>query len=237
MCRAVARGELTLFLLPEAAIPGSGGVAAPPLAASKETTWVEFVVVWAHDGSPVAGLSLDVQLPGRAEAPNTTDADGRIRFDGIKSGVCRVSSSYVDRRASDCVNFAGRGELESSAGARDEKKGTPRPKAVALLQAHRVRRTDTLESLAASVGLTWQALARFNWGTDSPDGVNDHLRDDVGCWAKTEDGKNYVFSDFDDPGIVVLPRAWSVGGLPTADSHTLRVERLPPPLRFMTWSV
>jgi hypothetical protein len=85
--------------------------------------------------------------------------------------------------------------------------------------------------------MSWQELARFNWGTDDPREVNHHLRDDVGCWMKTADGANYVFSDFDDPGVVVLPRAWTVANLVTAEIHYLQVQRLPPPLRFLTWSI
>ena len=51
---------------------------------------------------------------------------------------------------------------------------------------------DTLESIAKSAGLTWQKLAKFNWGSDDPKEVNRNLSHYVGCSRKTKDKKNYL---------------------------------------------
>ena len=54
--------------------------------------------------------------------------------------------------------------------------------------------------------MTWQELAKFNWQTDVPREINEHLAKDVGCTRKTRDGKNYIFTSEDDPGIIYIPK-------------------------------
>ena len=70
---------------------------------------------------------------------------------------------------------------------------------------YKVQDGDSLKSIADKAGISWQELAKFNWGTDDPDKINQFLRIKVGCLNKSKDGKNYVFSSKDDPGIVYLP--------------------------------
>lgn len=72
--------------------------------------------------------------------------------------------------------------------------------------AYKVKTGDSIAGLAQSIGITWQELARYNWGTDVPSRINIHLRDDVGCTKKTASGLNYVFTSDDSPGIVYLPK-------------------------------
>jgi hypothetical protein len=48
----------------------------------------------------------------------------------------------------------------------------------------------------------------------------------VGCTKKAADGTNYLFTDFDYPGIVLVPRPWSEGGLRTDRVHQVKVEPL-----------
>lgn len=77
---------------------------------------------------------------------------------------------------------------------------------------HRVRDGETLESIALQNGLTWQELARHNFGTDIPQEVNQHLRAKVGCTRRTANGQNYIFTSKDEPGIIEIPgRAGSPG--------------------------
>ena len=94
------------------------------------------------------------------------------------------------------------------------------------VERHRVRAGESLDSIARSAELTWQDLAAFNWGTTDPDEINRHLRDDVGCTRKTDDGANYVFCDFDYPGIVLVPQRWSEDGLRTDRVHKVKVQPL-----------
>jgi hypothetical protein len=87
-----------------------------------------------------------------------------------------------------------------------------------------VKKGETLDGLAKGAGMTWKELAKFNWGTDLPGEINQHLRDDVGCTKKTSDGANYVFDDSDDPGIVYIPKPWKQQGLATAKTHVFKAK-------------
>jgi hypothetical protein len=100
---------------------------------------------------------------------------------------------------------------------------------IARVEPYKVTSRDTLDSIAKANGMTWKQLARFNWGTDVPREINRYLRDRVGCTKKTKDGKNYVFDDSDDPGIVYIPHPWGLSGLACKQVHTIRVR--PPGLR------
>lgn len=239
---AIRRGDLVAYRI----TPGLLGSSRSELQVQEKRveprealTWVEVVFVWAEDGSPVPGLKVEITPPGQAPIAKQADGSGKVRLDSIQAGSCRVASSFEDVKAAECVTFVDMGEppepptqrIKPQKRKKDER---PAPKAVALLRPYRVRAADTLASLAQAVGLTAQQLARFNWGVDDPAGVNQHLRDDVGCWQK--DGGDYVFSDFDDPGVIVLPRPWSASGLSTADTHYVQVRRLPPAPRFIPWS-
>lgn len=93
---------------------------------------------------------------------------------------------------------------------------------------HKVKTDETLDRLARQNGITWQQLATFNWATAVPKEINLALHEYVGCWKKTRDGKNFMFTSQDDPGIVLIPRKSPTFKFPTGDSHTVRV-RLPRP--------
>ena len=96
---------------------------------------------------------------------------------------------------------------------------------IAELQEHKVKSGESLNQIATDNGLTWQELAEFNWGTATPDVINEHLRDDVGCTKKTRDGYNYIFDDSDDPGLLYIPKTWQQTGLVTEQQHTIRVKQ------------
>jgi len=88
---------------------------------------------------------------------------------------------------------------------------------------HRVLSGETLESIAADAGFSWQEVANFNWGTSDPNEINHHLVEIVGCTKKTKDRKNYMFDSSDDPGLVWVPVKWKYSGLPADNTHTVRV--------------
>jgi hypothetical protein len=92
-----------------------------------------------------------------------------------------------------------------------------------VVEEHKVSTDESLESIAKANGLTWQALAEFNWNTSNPREINHQLVEIVGCTKKTEDGKNYKFDNSDAPGIVWVPKKWHHGGLPVDDTHIVRV--------------
>ena len=93
-----------------------------------------------------------------------------------------------------------------------------------VIEEHKVAAGESLESIASQHGLSWQELAEFNCGSSEAKQVNRYLREVVGCTRLTPDGKSYVLDDFDDPGIVLIPKkGWGKPGLPVNHRHTFRV--------------
>src|SRR3569623_970173 len=90
---------------------------------------------------------------------------------------------------------------------------------------HKVKSGETLEGLADKNGVTWQQLALFNYSTDMPADVPRCLHVYSGCTRRTADGKIYVFSDGDVPGILYIPKPVKPLSLPTGNKHKVRVKR------------
>lgn len=90
---------------------------------------------------------------------------------------------------------------------------------------HRVKTGETLASIAEKNGLTWRDVARFNFGTDVPADVNRCLHEFTGCTKRTADGKNYVFTDADEPGIIYIPKSSDRLTLATGKRHRIRTKR------------
>ncbi len=104
----------------------------------------------------------------------------------------------------------------------------PDQKVITVVKVHKVQTGETLESIAKANGLPWQVLAKFNWGTSVPEEIDRHLRDDVGCTKKTKDRKNYIFDSSDDPGLIYIPKPFSVKSLGTRKTHVIRVRPVVP---------
>src|SRR3954463_9423539 len=88
--------------------------------------------------------------------------------------------------------------------------------------AHRVATGDSWYSLAErlevkAAGMTANDLCFFNFRTRQPAEINWYLHHKVGCRRTTRDGKNYMFSVADQPGVVYLPK---VGSPPPANEIT-----------------
>lgn len=71
---------------------------------------------------------------------------------------------------------------------------------------YKVQDKDTLESIAKKNKIDPKDLAKFNFGTDNPDELEKLYRNIVGCLKKSDDGKKYVFTKDDDPGIFYIPK-------------------------------
>ncbi len=99
------------------------------------------------------------------------------------------------------------------------------------VEEHRVREGETLESIAKGAGMTREDLAFFNWGTKDAKEIDTHLVVDVGCTKKSADGKTFVFSDGDAPGLLYVPRDWRAERLPTRTTHVVRVRTIGYPKR------
>jgi len=92
-------------------------------------------------------------------------------------------------------------------------------------EEHKVATNESLDSIAAKAGISWQQLAKFNWGTSHPTEINECLHDLVGCRHKTKNGKNYIFTDDDDPGIIDVPVKSPKYSLSTTKTHVIQVAR------------
>jgi hypothetical protein len=174
-----------------------------------------------------ARLTDTLAFVGMGETPiNQSENDDSEAEDKHDDASDAQGTARSDPNGSDTAALPAAGNPEASTEDEEESDessgGTWRR--IAVIEEYKVKTGDTLKSLAKSCGMTWQELAEFNWGTSDPGGINEHLRDDVGCRKKTADGDNYVFDDSDDPGIVYLPVPLKKDGLATEQTHTIRAK-------------
>lgn len=95
---------------------------------------------------------------------------------------------------------------------------------LAHVLTHQVQTGETLESIAAHYGVDEHTLCEFNFETTATGAVNRALRDRVGCTNVGPDGMSYRFDTGDEPGRIFVPQRWSAQGLPTEQTHVLRVD-------------
>jgi len=220
---------------PEAAATAA---AAPPpeLPRSKKLTYIELKVVLDENGEAVKNVRLVVKTPDGVENFYDTNSEGLVRIDELEEGNCDVRCDLKNARLTDTLNFVAMGEPKPRAGG-DAENGSLSSSMmrIAQIEIHKVKKGESIKSLADGIGMTWQDLSKFNWGTDVPTEINKHLRDEVGCTKKTKDGYNYMFDDSDKPGLIYLPKKWSEEGLATGKTHYIRVQRVKggPILRFV----
>ncbi|MGD2123659.1 MAG: peptidoglycan-binding protein [Gemmatimonadota bacterium] len=95
---------------------------------------------------------------------------------------------------------------------------------------------DTLEKIAQRETangnpLTAAEIARFNWGTDDPEIVNECLRDDLDCYRRGEDNRFLISSDCVPRRELLLPQRFERSGLAVNRTHTIRArkQQAPPP--------
>lgn len=70
---------------------------------------------------------------------------------------------------------------------------------------YRVRNGESWVTIARQHRMSPWQLIELNFKTDDPQEVNWYLREYVGCSRETRDGRNYMFSSSDKPGIVHVP--------------------------------
>ena len=194
---------------------------------------MEFKVVWDETGEPVPQVRLRIAGPDGIENFHTTDSSGKIRIDDLERGDCIARCKLNNPLLSNTLSFVGMGKPAGTQAKSNQTTGSQQqsqsPKRmgvqqITLVEAHKVATGENLKRLAEGASLTWQELAKFNWDTDVPKEINEHLRDDIGCTVKTPDGKNYKFDDSDHPGIVYIPTNWEANGLGTEKTHIIRVK-------------
>ncbi|MBW2458883.1 MAG: LysM peptidoglycan-binding domain-containing protein [Deltaproteobacteria bacterium] len=206
---------------------GTEAVGQQPAPATKEDHFIEFRVVDDKTGKPCNDVKLAITLPDESEHERTTGADGVIDFPSVTPGSAKVASEIPDAGWQQTLDFVGTGEPPTPDDeSQEDDEAPPGPYQIRQVDAHQVRSGETLESVATSAGMSWQDLAKFNWGTSAPAEINKHLRFEVGCTNKDRAGDNYVFDDDDQPGIVSVPRPFARAGLGIDQVHALRVRQL-----------
>lgn len=192
------------------------------------THWIQFRVLDERTGRPVNGVRLRITTPDGAGQHQVTSGQGTIRIDGLPSGTCDVSCEIGSHPklalTRDFVALGGRPAVDP--GKDRDKPLDGATLIIATIDEHKVATGESIASLAKEAGLSWQTLAKFNWDTEQPKRINEHLRDFVGCTKKTRDAHNYMFDDSDEPGIVCIPRHWKAQGLATDEEHVIRVQAL-----------
>ncbi len=93
---------------------------------------------------------------------------------------------------------------------------------------------DTLEKIAereAAAGNAVSAaeIARFNWGADDPETIDEHLRDELGCYKRGEDKRFVISADGEARSDLLIPSRFKRVGMATNRAHTLRVRKQPEP--------
>lgn len=98
---------------------------------------------------------------------------------------------------------------------------------------HVVRSGESLAGLAKAAGVRWQDLAKYNWGTDVPEEINEALYHVVGVRKRAPDGVNWSFGDDDvsrgthpQNGKLLIPQPFSMEGLLVGAMHEV-VVRVP----------
>jgi outer membrane protein OmpA-like peptidoglycan-associated protein/peptidoglycan hydrolase-like protein with peptidoglycan-binding domain len=97
---------------------------------------------------------------------------------------------------------------------------------------------DTLEKIAeretaAGNALTAAEIARFNWGTADEDVIDEHLRDELGCYQRGEDNRFVISADAETRSDLLIPTSFKRVGLAVDQEHTLRVKKqAAPPKQF-----
>ncbi len=201
-------------------------------AVPNKTSWIKFKVVHNQTNDPVVGVRLKITTPSKTVRDYQTRADGMIDVQGIDMGACDVTCDLTEALLAETLAFKGMGTTPID--VEPPPEGAERPSAsiedepleaqwIATVERHKVKTGETLEQVAAQYGTTVPELARFNWGTDDPYEINDCLHDYVGSWKKDRDGRSFLLDSMDDPGLIFVPRQWSLAGLPTEQTHVLRV--------------
>ncbi|HEV2701293.1 MAG TPA: hypothetical protein VGV09_06670 [Steroidobacteraceae bacterium] len=202
--------------------PASG---RPPSKIAKPAkTWIAVQILDDRTGDPIADLKLKLAATDGVERSVTTGADGIVRVDNIDPGMCNVRCPLAGATLVNALRFMGTGAQSagsSPTGAAGEPAAAPR--VIVEVDEHRVSTGESLDSVAAAAGLTRQDLTRFNWGTTDSKEINQRLYDEVGCTKTTLDGKNYIFDDLDEPGVVYVPTEWKQEYLETTRTHVFTV--------------
>ncbi|MCA9311267.1 MAG: hypothetical protein KDA21_08685 [Phycisphaerales bacterium] len=209
----------------------------PPMAPGKRKqsggagaadAWVRILLQDEH-GHPLSNVALRMHPRQGASRDLTTDAGGMVEVTGLAPATTFTLTCPISGQGSDearlerswstaAISAAGHPIDPTPAGPPGKER-----KFVLRVEAVKPAATDSLKTLAARAGISWQELARFNFGTDDPAKINDALRDRVGCHAKV-DQQNYRFAG-DEKGVMYLPHLWEQEALGVNQVHSFKATR------------
>jgi hypothetical protein len=73
-----------------------GAVGAASASDEKKLHFIEFTLKDKDTGEPIPGERYRVKLPDGTTREGRTDANGRVRVDGIPAGECQISYPDID---------------------------------------------------------------------------------------------------------------------------------------------
>jgi hypothetical protein len=224
----IARLERQRHALAEATESPST-TAPPPSTGTKKLTWIEIVIINDLTALPIPWVRMAVKVPSGEEGFYTTDADGLIRIDDIDPGTCDARCDVKNATLDDTLAFVATGAKSGDPKyPKDAFPNTTFIKRIANVEEHKVKKGETLDSLAAKASLKPEELAVFNWDAATPGEINHALDIKVGCTKKSRNGADYLFDDTDNPGIVYIPTKWEETGLASGKQHIFRVKPIVP---------
>ncbi|APR86757.1 hypothetical protein A7982_12106 [Minicystis rosea] len=246
--RALEDGRLTAV---RTRLPApAGGLEEEPETvrrpAQVERASITYQVVDDATSDPIADVALWVALPDGREEEKRTDAEGYVRFEGIRPGRCSVRADRGERDLLHVLVFDGFGlHPVGEHGALGRSERWPRPTVVELdkklarkpqkralaitaVRRHRVRTGETLASIAKLHDLDERALLQFNFGTTDHAEVQRLLVREVGCRRRNLGTGDVVLSDRDRPGILYIPEPFKAHGQSTDHDYVIRVHRVRP---------
>lgn len=198
---------------------------APAEVPPKDTTWFELQVLWNATGNPIEGVCFAITPQDGSEDEHTTNKQGLVRIEDIKPGACAVRAAGGETATRLVVVSSGR-KASSEKDKKKKPKRRPAAYTVVEVEEHKVKSGETPAGLAEGIGISLAALARFNWGTDDPGEIADHLRHDVGCTKTGDQVGSWPLDDTDDPGVILLPKPWK-GSCPATERTVLKVDPAP----------
>ncbi|MFO0552068.1 MAG: LysM peptidoglycan-binding domain-containing protein [Polyangiaceae bacterium] len=207
------------------------------VSARVEHTWIEVEIVDDTSGDPVPNAKVALTAPGTERRELTTTSAGIVAVKPCEHGTAILAANPGGASIGDTLEVLGAGEASMTPLRGQPFPRTPgRPWSLARIVRHRVRTGESLDSVAKAHGMTWQELAKFNFGTDDPRKINEALRDQVGCTRRTKSDKNYVLDSADEPGILFIPQPAIVTGLATGEQHVVRARAIDRPMLFFLFS-
>ena len=200
--------------------------ASTPSRLVKKAIQVTFLEVGTQ--RPLSGAAFTVVKPDGSSGRESTSSAGVISLSGLDPGACQftclINGATVTKSYSGAAGDPpGDGDSDDDDDDTDDDDSDTSPIENAFVvdaEAYHVKTGDTPESIAAKSGVDWNTIAQFNYETTDPDELETFYRDRLGCTNQTPDGKKYVFDDDDDPGIILIPRAWE-SSFAVGDTYTV----------------